>query len=187
MSAKMLSPWSTTFRVVVVKLRTGCTTCDARFLPAEKQQRIARETLDIYAPIAHRLGMGLIRGRASKISPSAISNPKPIRSFRDRRFEKKRVRSVSGGFAGTVRKRLEENGSRPKSRADQALYSIHQKSLASIGTIDQIYDLFAVRVITEYDPQLVTRPGRHPPGLRPVPGRFKDYSPCPGRTCTRRP
>src|ERR1700732_4783407 len=174
---KMLLAMVTDVRVVVVKLADRLHNMRTLgFLPPEKQQRIARETLDIYAPIAHRLGMGLIRGELedlafSYLEPDAYQELHKTVVSKRREFEAFLVE-----LQDTVRKRLEENGIAAEVEGRvKRLYSIHQKSLRQHRTIDQIYDLLAVRVITDTIRNCYAALGVIHQVWRPVPGRFKDY------------
>jgi guanosine-3',5'-bis(diphosphate) 3'-pyrophosphohydrolase len=174
---KMLLAMVNDVRVVVVKLADRLHNMRTLgFLPAEKQQRIARETLDIYAPIAHRLGMGLIRGELedlafSYLEPEAYQELQQTVVTRRKEFE-----AFLMELQDTVRKRLEENGIAAEVDGRvKRLYSIHQKSLRQHRTIDQIYDLLAVRVITDTIRNCYAALGVIHQAWRPVPGRFKDY------------
>jgi guanosine-3',5'-bis(diphosphate) 3'-pyrophosphohydrolase len=174
---KMLLAMVNDVRVVVVKLADRLHNMRTLgFLPAEKQQRIARETLDIYAPIAHRLGMGLIRGELedlafSYLEPEAYQELQQTVVTRRKEFE-----AFLMELQDTVRKRLEENGIAAEVDGRvKRLYSIHQKSLRQHRTIDQIYDLLAVRVITDTIRNCYAALGVIHQVWRPVPGRFKDY------------
>ena len=174
---KMLLAMVNDVRVVVVKLADRLHNMRTLgFLPAEKQQRIARETLDIYAPIAHRLGMGLIRGELedlafSYLEPDAYQELQKTVVTKRKEFE-----AFLLELQDTVRKRLEENGMAAEVEGRvKRLYSIHQKSLRQHRTIDQIYDLLAVRVITDTIRNCYAALGVIHQLWRPVPGRFKDY------------
>src|SRR3984893_7241319 len=80
------------------------------FLSPEKQQRIARETLDIYSPIAHRLGMGLIRGELEDIAFSYLE-PEAYQQLQNTVVAKrKEFETFLGDLKDTIRKRLDENG-----------------------------------------------------------------------------
>jgi GTP pyrophosphokinase len=174
---KMLLAMVNDVRVVVVKLADRLHNMRTLgFLNAEKQQRIARETLDIYAPIAHRLGMGLIRGELedlafSYLEPDAYQELQKTVVSKRKEFE-----TFLMELQDTVRKRLQENGiSAEVEGRVKRLYSIHQKSLRQHRTIDQIYDLLAVRVITDTIRNCYAALGVIHQVWRPVPGRFKDY------------
>src|SRR6202795_4193554 len=174
---KMLLAMVNDVRVVVVKLADRLHNMRTlAFLGPEKQQRIARETLDIYAPIAHRLGMGLIRGELEDI---AFSYPAPEAYQELQRTvvsKRKEVEAFLTDLQDTIRKRLEENNiSADVEGRVKRLYSIHQKTLPQNRTIDQIYDLLAVRVITDTIRNCYAALGVIHQVWRPVPGRFKDY------------
>jgi GTP pyrophosphokinase len=174
---KMLLAMVSDVRVVVVKLADRLHNMRTlHFLPPERQERIARETLDLYAPIAHRLGMGLIR---SEFEDLAFSNLEPAAYLE----LQKRVASKSKayekflhGVQDTIRKKLVENSVPAEVEGRiKRLYSIHQKSQRQQRTLDQIYDLLAVRVITDTVRNCYAALGVIHQIWRPVPGRFKDY------------
>jgi GTP diphosphokinase / guanosine-3',5'-bis(diphosphate) 3'-diphosphatase len=174
---KMLLAMVNDVRVVVVKLADRLHNMRTLgFLSSEKQQRIARETLDIYAPIAHRLGMGLIRGELEDLAFSYLE-PEAYQELQKTVVSKrKEFEEFLAGLQTTIRARLEENGI--SSEVDgriKRLYSIHQKSLRQHRTIDQIYDLLAVRIITDTIRNCYAALGVIHQVWRPVPGRFKDY------------
>src|SRR5579862_9812187 len=174
---KMLLAMVNDVRVVVVKLADRLHNMRTlNFLSAEKQQRIARETLDIYSPIAHRLGMGLIRGELEDISFSYLE-PEAYQELQKTVVSKrKEFEAFLTELQDTIRKRLEENGITAEVDGRvKRLYSIHQKSLRQHRTIDQIYDLLAVRVITDTIRNCYAALGVIHQVWRPVPGRFKDY------------
>ena len=174
---KMLLAMVNDVRVVVVKLADRLHNMRTLgFLNAEKQQRIARETLDIYAPIAHRLGMGLIRGELEDLAFSYLE-PEAYQELQKTVVSKrKEFETFLVELQDTVRKRLQENGiSAEVEGRVKRLYSIHQKSLRQHRTIDQIYDLLAVRVITDTIRNCYAALGVIHQVWRPVPGRFKDY------------
>ena len=148
---KMLLAMVTDVRVVLVKLADRLHNMRTlSFLPAEKQERIARETLDIYAPVAHRLGMGAIRGDLedlafSYLEPSAYAELQNLVSQRSKEFEKSLAE-----LQETIGKHLTENeiAATLEGRIKR-LYSIHQKVQRQKGTLEQVYDLLAVRIITD--------------------------------------
>ncbi|MCL4524028.1 MAG: bifunctional (p)ppGpp synthetase/guanosine-3',5'-bis(diphosphate) 3'-pyrophosphohydrolase [Acidobacteria bacterium] len=174
---KMLLAMVDDVRVVVVKLADRLHNMRTlHFLPEESQQRIARETLDIYAPIAHRLGMGRIRG---ELEDSAFSYLEPASCLE----LQKRVASKSKahdkflhGVQEIIRKKLVEAGVPAEVEGRiKRLYSIHQKLARAQRSFDQIYDLLAIRVITDTVRNCYAALGVIHQVWRPVPGRFKDY------------
>jgi len=174
---KMLLAMVNDVRVVVVKLADRLHNMRTlSFLPPEKQQRIARETLDIYAPIAHRLGMGLIRGELEDIAFSYLE-PESYKELQETVVAKRKEFEVFlTELKDTIRKRLEESGIQAVVDGRvKRLYSLHQKSLRQHRTVDQIYDLLAVRVITDTIRNCYAALGVVHQAWRPVPGRFKDY------------
>jgi GTP diphosphokinase / guanosine-3',5'-bis(diphosphate) 3'-diphosphatase len=146
------------------------------YLRPEKQERIARETLDIYAPIAHRLGMGAIRADLEDLAfaylePSAYAELQKVVALRGKEFEK-----FLGEVEEAIRKHLEENGiSATLEGRVKRLYSIHQKVQRQKGSLEQVYDLLAVRIITDSARNCYAALGVVHQIWRPVPGRFKDY------------
>jgi len=174
---KMLLAMVTDVRVVLVKLADRLHNMRTLgYLPPEKQERIARETLDIYAPIAHRLGMGAIRGDLEDLAfgylePSAYAELQRVVALRGKEFEK-----FLGEVEEEIRKHLAENGiSATLEVRVKRLYSIHQKVQRQKGTLEQVYDLLAVRIITEDVRNCYAALGVVHQIWRPVPGRFKDY------------
>ncbi|HVB97952.1 MAG TPA: bifunctional (p)ppGpp synthetase/guanosine-3',5'-bis(diphosphate) 3'-pyrophosphohydrolase [Candidatus Dormibacteraeota bacterium] len=174
---KMLLAMVNDVRVVLIKLADrlhNMRTLD--YLPAERQQRISRETLGIYAPIAHRLGMGAMRGELEDLSFSYLE-PQAYLDLRSRveskrKFHEKFLSEVQE----QIRKTLEENGIPAEVEGRiKRLYSIHLKSQRQQRTLDQIYDLLAVRVITDTVRNCYAALGVIHQIWPPVPGRFKDY------------
>src|SRR5271169_283391 len=174
---KMLLAMVNDVRVVMVKLADRLHNMRTlEYLGHEKQQRIARETLDIYAPIAHRLGMGVIRGDLedlafSFIEPAAYLELRNAVSARGKEFEE-----FLAEVQETIRKHLAANGiSAEVEGRIKRLYSIHQKVQRQKGTPDQVYDLLAVRIITDSARNCYAALGVVHQLWRPVPGRFKDF------------
>ena len=174
---KMLLAMVTDVRVVLVKLADRLHNMRTlQFLPPEKQERIARETLDIYAPIAHRLGMGLIRGDLEDLAfkylePAAYQELEKTVAERRKEFEK-----FLNELQDTIRRNLAENGIPAEVEGRiKRLYSIHQKAKRQKRTLDQVYDLLAVRIITDSVRNCYAALGVIHQTWRPVPGRFKDY------------
>jgi len=174
---KMLLAMASDVRVVVIKLADRLHNMRTlQFLPPEKQDRIARETIDLYAPIAHRLGMGLIRGELEDLAfhslePTAALDLEKKLAGKSRAHEK-----FLNEVQDTIRKKLVENSVPAEVEARiKRLYSIHIKIQRQQRTLDQIYDVLAVRVITDTVRNCYAALGVIHQLWRPVPGRFKDY------------
>jgi GTP pyrophosphokinase len=174
---KMLLAMVNDVRVVLIKLADrlhNMQTLD--YLPTDRQQRIARETLGIYAPIAHRLGMGTMRGELEDLAFSYLE-PEAFLDLRKRVESKRKFHEkFLGEVQDQIRKKLVENSIPAEVEGRiKLLYSIHQKIQRQQRTLDQIYDLLAVRVITDTVRNCYAALGVIHQIWPPVPGRFKDY------------
>jgi GTP pyrophosphokinase len=174
---KMLLAMVNDVRVVMVKLADRLHNMRTlEYLSHEKQQRIARETLDIYAPIAHRLGMGVIRGELEDLSFRFLE-PEAFLSLQKEVTEKTPVyQRFLEEVQGTIRTKLVEGGIPAELEARvKGLYSLHGKIQRQQTSLEQVYDLLAVRVITDTERNCYAALGVMHHIWRPVPGRFKDY------------
>src|SRR5216683_1603246 len=174
---KMLLAMVHDVRVVLVKLADRLHNMRTlEYLDANKQHKIARETLDIYAPIAHRLGMGLVRGELEDLAfrylePEAFFALQKEISDKES-FQKKFLEEVQA----TIRTKLVEAGIPAELEARvKGFYSVHRKVLRQETGLEQVYDLLAVRVITDSERNCYAALGVVHHIWRPVPGRFKDY------------
>ncbi len=174
---KMVLAMVEDIRVVLVKLADRLHNMRTlEFLPPEKRERIARETLEIYAPIAHRLGMGKVRGELEDLAfqylePEAFAEIKKAVESR---------RKVSEEFLGEVcalvsAKMKEHSLPAHIEGRIKRLYSIWQKLKRQRITMDQVYDLLAVRMITDTVKNCYAALGIIHNTWRPVPGRIKDF------------
>jgi len=174
---KMLLAMVNDVRVVMVKLADrlhNMRTLD--YLEVERQQRIARETLDIYAPVANRLGMGLIRGELEDLAFRYLE-PEAFFELQKKVATKQKVLDkFLTEVQESIREKMVENGipAEVQGRTKQ-LYSLHLKIQKQQRTLDQIYDLLAVRVVTDTVKNCYAALGVIHQIWRPVPGRFKDY------------
>ncbi|HEX2330992.1 MAG TPA: bifunctional (p)ppGpp synthetase/guanosine-3',5'-bis(diphosphate) 3'-pyrophosphohydrolase [Candidatus Angelobacter sp.] len=174
---KMVLAMVDDIRVVLIKLADRLHNMRTlEHLPEDRRQKIARETLEIYAPLAHRLGMGKVRGELEDLSFRYVD---PIGYEQVHAAVESRRKAGEKFLADMVRilqKRLKENGveARVDSRIKR-LYSIHQKLLRQRITVDQVYDLLAVRIITKSVKDCYTALGAIHQMWRPVPGRIKDF------------
>jgi guanosine-3',5'-bis(diphosphate) 3'-pyrophosphohydrolase len=174
---KMLLAMVNDVRVVVVKLADRLHNMRTlQFLPPEKQERIARETLDIYAPIAHRLGMGLIRGELEDLAFSYLESAPYLELQKKVATGSKAYEKFLHEVQDAIRKKLVENGIPAEVEGRiKRLFSVHQKIQRQERPLDQIYDLLAIRVITDTVKNCYAALGVIHQIWRPVPGRFKDY------------
>jgi GTP diphosphokinase / guanosine-3',5'-bis(diphosphate) 3'-diphosphatase len=164
-------------RVVLVKLADRLHNMRTlEYLPSAKQQRISRETLDIYAPIAHRLGMAVMRGELEDLSfrylepESFLALQKQVADKAP--FHQRFLEDVQS----TIRTKLVESSIPAQLEARvKGLYSLHRKIVRQERSLEQIYDLLAVRVITDSERNCYAALGVMHHLWRPVPGRFKDY------------
>ena len=174
---KMLLAMASDVRVVVIKLADRLHNMRTlQFLPPEKQDRIARETLELYAPIAHRLGMGLIRGELEDLAFHALEPASALGLEKNLAGKSRAHEKFLNEVQDTIRKKLVESSIPAEVEGRiKRLYSIHLKSVRQQRTLDQIYDVLAVRVITDSARNCYAALGVIHQLWRPVPGRFKDY------------
>jgi len=174
---KMLLAMVNDVRVVVVKLADRLHNMRTiQFLEPEEQERIARETLEIYAPIAHRLGMGLVRNELEDLS-FRVLDAEGFLALQKEVTEKAPVHQrFLDEVQSTIRTRLVENSIPAELEARvKGLYSLHQKLVRQERGLEQVYDLLAVRVVTDTERNCYAALGVVHHIWRPVPGRFKDY------------
>jgi GTP pyrophosphokinase len=174
---KMLLAMVNDIRVVIVKLADrihNMRTLGA--LSPDRRERIARETIEIYAPIAHRLGMGKVRGELEDLSFQHL-DPEAYADIA-RTLESKR--HLNEEFAAEVRATIEAELRREgiPARVDgrtKRPYSIYQKLKRQKIGIEQVYDLLAFRIITDSVKNCYAALGVIHNEWRPVPGRIKDF------------
>src|SRR5258708_8487054 len=148
---KMVLAMVDDIRVVLIKLADRLHNMRTlKHLPEERRQSIARETLEIYAPLAHRLGMGKVRGELEDLAFSYVD---AIGYEQVRETVEQRLNAAESFLAKAIKilqQKLKENGVEAKvdSRIKR-LYSIHQKLVRQRIAVYQVYDLVAVRIITK--------------------------------------
>ena len=174
---KMLLAMVNDVRVVLVKLADRLHNMRTlEYLDSEKQQRISRETLDIYAPIAHRLGMGVIRGELEDLAFRFLEQDSFLALQKEVSDKSPVHRKFLEEVQTTIRTKLVESGIPAELEARvKGLYSLHRKIIRQQSTLEQVYDLLAVRVITDTERNCYAALGVVHHIWRPVPGRFKDY------------
>ena len=142
----------------------------------EKQQKIAAETLDVYAPIAHRLGLGEIKNELEDLSFSYLHRDKyyEIARLVDSR-KAERDASVTSMIEEIAELLLENNIKFNVFGRSKHLYSIYKKMNQKHKRFDEILDLLAIRIITETELNCYEILGHIHATYRPIPGRLKDY------------
>jgi GTP diphosphokinase / guanosine-3',5'-bis(diphosphate) 3'-diphosphatase len=174
---KMMLAMVDDIRVILIKLADRLHNMRTlEHLPAERQQKIAKETLEIYGPIAHRLGMGKIRGELEDLGFKYLD---PI-AYEQVKSAVESHRKVGEVFLsrveGMVRDKLKEAGITAKVESRiKRYYSIHKKLVRQRIQVDQVYDLYAMRVITRSVQDCYAVLGIIHNVWRPVPGRIKDF------------
>jgi len=174
---KMFLAMATDIRVILIKFADrvhNMTTLIS--MSEEKQREKARETLSVYAPLAHRLGMYKIKWELEDMSLKyidPIAYHEIVEGIKQKRQERE---EYINAIKRDIKDRLTELGikctidGRPKH-----FYSIYRKMFTQNKTLDQIYDLFAVRIITENVSDCYAALGATHELYKPMPGRFKDY------------
>src|SRR3954470_17617124 len=174
---KMMLAMVDDIRVVLIKLADRLHNMRTlEHLQPDRQQKIAKETLEIYAPIAHRLGMGKIRGELEdlgflyvdpighqQVQEAVEAKRKAGEAFLARVEQVLRDKLKEAGITATVESRIKR------------IYSVHKKLVRQRIAVDQVYDLFAMRVITQSLQDCYAVLGIIHNVWRPVPGRIKDF------------
>ncbi len=174
---KMMLAMVDDIRVVLIKLADRLHNMRTlEHLPPDRQQKIAKETLDIYAPIAHRLGMGKIRGELEDLGfryTDPIGYEQVHEAIEARR---KQGEQFLARVEQVFRDKLKEAGITAKVESRiKRLYSVHKKLHRQRIGVDQVYDLYAMRVITQSVQDCYAVLGIIHNVWRPVPGRIKDF------------
>jgi GTP pyrophosphokinase len=174
---KMMLAMVDDIRVVLIKLADRLHNMRTlEHLPPERQQKIARETLDIYAPIAHRLGMGKIRGELEDLGFRYVDPIGYEQVHQAMESRRKAGEQFLSRVEVVVRDKLKEAGitARVESRMKR-IFSIHKKLVRQRIGVDQVYDLYAMRIITNSVQDCYAVLGIIHNLWRPVPGRIKDF------------
>ena len=176
---KMVLAMVTDVRVVLIKLADRLHNMRTmQFLKPEKRARIAQETLDIYAPIAHRLGMGKMRSELEDLAFQNLHPEEYKRLARDVDARRPELEAILEKIKTTITAKLQENDVpvvEIQGRVKR-LYSLWKKLKKQKIAIEQVYDLIATRIITPNDKKYcyLTLSVVHDIWT-PVPERFKDW------------
>jgi len=174
---KMLVAMARDLRVLMIKLADrlhNMRTLD--YLPPEKSRKIAQETLDIYAPLAHRLGMAKVKAELEDLALRSMQ-PEDYLDLQRRVAKRRLEREADINHAITIlEQKLTEVGIESQIRGrPKHFYSIWKKMHDQGREFDEIYDLTAIRVITSSVRDCYGTLGVVHSLWKPVPGRFKDF------------
>ena len=174
---KMFLAMAKDIRVIIIKLADRLHNMRTlEFMTPEKQKEKARETMDIYAPIAQRLGISKIKIELDDLSLK-YSNPEVYYQLvRDLNERKTKREEFVQQIVAEVSKHMENANIKAKVYGRvKHFFSIYKKMVNQNKTLDQIYDLFAVRIIVDTVKDCYAALGVIHEMYTPVPGRFKDY------------
>jgi GTP pyrophosphokinase len=174
---KMLLAMVSDVRVVLIKLADRLHNMRTlQHLKPDRQEAIARETMDIYAPLAHRLGMGKVRGELEDLAfryTDPVAYEQVSAAVEARRVDGEQFMR---GVEDTIVEQLRENGIEASVEwRIKRLYSIYQKLQRTKISFDQVYDFLAIRVITQDVASCYAVFGMVHTLWPPVPGRIKDF------------
>jgi GTP pyrophosphokinase len=164
-------------RVIIIKLADRLNNLRTlQYLDEEKRRKVARETLEVYSPLANRLGMAAVKNELEDLAFRNLE-PEMFEEIRSRVVSRRREREqYIADLTLLIKERLLEAGLQVEvvGRAKH-FYSIYTKITKRLVPFEEIYDLFALRVITDSVRDCYAALGVIHAVLIPVPGRFKDY------------
>lgn len=174
---KMFLAMAKDIRVILIKLADRLHNMRTlKYMPPHKQKEKARETMDIYAPIAQRLGISKVKIELDDLSLKYLE-PEVyydlVEKINLRRSERE---AFVSGIVNGVREQIENAGIHAQIDGRvKHFFSIYKKMVNQEKTLDQIYDLFAVRIIVDTVKDCYASLGIIHEMYKPIPGRFKDY------------
>lgn len=174
---KMIMAMAKDIRVILVKLADRLNNMRTlEHLASEKRQRISQETLDIYAPIANRLGISWVKLELEDLCLKHLHPDAYAKLTEKIIFKRNEREAFIDGFIELIRERLNEYDIKAQvfGRAKH-FYSIYKKMERRQADFDQIQDLIAFRIIVENITECYKALGVIHSSFKPIPGRFKDY------------
>ncbi|MBV9767387.1 MAG: bifunctional (p)ppGpp synthetase/guanosine-3',5'-bis(diphosphate) 3'-pyrophosphohydrolase [Acidobacteriaceae bacterium] len=174
---KMLLAMTGDIRVIIVKLADRLHNMRTiGWLSRERQEAIAQETIDVYAPIAHRLGMGKVRGELEDLSFQALHPEAAADLMHEINMKRQEHEEWLRQVQTQIEQKLwrEDVPARVEGRVKRA-YSVYQKLKRQKITLDQVYDVLAMRIITDSVKNCYAALGIIHNEWRPIPGRIKDF------------
>lgn len=174
---KMFLAMAKDIRVILIKLADRLHNMRTlKYMDPEKQKEKARETMDIYAPIAQRLGISKIKIELDDLSLKYLE-PEVYKDLAEKIASKRSERQAYiDSIVEDVKKHIDEAGIPAKIDGRiKHFFSIYKKMVNQNKTLDQIYDLFAVRIIVDSVKDCYAALGVIHEMYKPIPGRFKDY------------
>ncbi len=174
---KMMVAMAKDVRVILVKLADRTHNMRTlEFLPLDRREKMARETLELYAPLAHRLGISKIKGELEDLCMRTLQ-PEEYRELVKKVAMKKAEREeMLAGIKTLLEQRLKEAGIPAQVQGRSKHFtSIYQKMVQQQKSFDEIYDLMALRVLTNTVKECYEILGMVHTIWKPLPGRFKDY------------
>ncbi|EET61938.1 RelA/SpoT family protein [Marvinbryantia formatexigens DSM 14469] len=174
---KMFLAMAKDIRVILIKLADRLHNMRTlKYMSPEKQKEKARETMDIYAPIAQRLGISKIKVELDDLSLKYLQPDVYYDLVEKVALRKTEREKFVQGIVDEVKKHIEDAGIRAQVDGRvKHFFSIYKKMVNQDKTIDQIYDLFAVRIIVDTVKDCYAALGVIHEMYTPIPGRFKDY------------
>ena len=174
---KMFLAMAKDIRVILIKLADRLHNMRTlQYMRPEKQQEKARETMDIYAPIAMRLGISKIKVELDDLSLKYLKPDVYYDLVKKVALRKSEREKFVGAIVKEVKQHMED--ANIKAQVDgrvKHFFSIYKKMVNQDKTIDQIYDLFAVRILVDTVKDCYAALGVIHEMYKPIPGRFKDY------------
>ena len=174
---KMFLAMAKDIRVILIKLADRLHNMRTlKYMDPEKQKEIARETMDIYAPIAQRLGISKIKIELDDLSLKYLE-PEVYKDLSEKIATKRSERQAYiDSIVEEVKTHIDEAGIPAKIDGRiKHFFSIYKKMINQNKTLDQIYDLFAIRIIVDSLKDCYAALGVIHEMYKPIPGRFKDY------------